>query len=92
MVRDMLKHWCPCVMHSKVEPLKEVAVMVHRRIEGSVASAQTRQTKGFRKALDGLFQAAKRRTRGLTSFDTIRTVILLIAGKRNFSAINSHDR
>jgi transposase len=28
VVRDMLKHWCTCVMRSKVEPMKEVAAMV----------------------------------------------------------------
>ena len=92
VVRDMLKHWCTCVMRSKVEPMKEVAAMVRRHLEGIVAWAQTRQTNGFLEALNGLFQAAKRRARGFTRFDTIRTVIFLIAGKLDFAAVNPHAR
>ncbi|MCW5611611.1 MAG: ISL3 family transposase [Rubrivivax sp.] len=92
VVRAALQHWCTCVMRSKVEPMKEVAAMVRRHLEGIVAWAQTRQTNGFLEALNGLFQAAKRRARGFKNFDTIRTVIFLIAGKLNFAAVNPHAR
>ncbi|WP_086380956.1 ISL3 family transposase, partial [Caballeronia sordidicola] len=64
VMRDSLKHWCVCVMRSKVEPMKEVAGLVRRHMEGIVAWAQTRQTNGFLEAINGLFQAAKRRARG----------------------------
>jgi len=90
VVRAMLQRWCTCVMRSKVEPMKEVATLVRRHLEGIVAWAQTRQTNGFLEALNGLFQAAKRRARGFTRFDTIRTVIFLIAGKLDFYAVNPH--
>jgi len=90
VVRDMLRHWCTCVMRSKVNPMKEVAALVRRHIEGIVAWAQTRQTNGFLEAINGLFQAAKRRARGFTRLSTIRTVIFLIAGKLDFHAINPH--
>jgi transposase len=90
VVRAALQHWCTCVMRSKVEPMKEVAAMVRRHLEGIVAWAQTRQTNGFLEALNGLFQAAKRRARGFKNFDTIRTVIFLIAGKLDFQAVNPH--
>jgi transposase len=90
VVRTMLKHWCTCVMRSKVEPMKEVAVLVRKHLEGIVAWAQTRQTNGFLEALNGLFQAAKRRARGFTRMSTIRTVIFLIAGKLDFRVINPH--
>lgn len=92
VARDMLKHWCTCVMRPKVEPMKEVAAMVRRHLEGIVAWAQTRQTNGFLEALNGLFQSAKRRARGFTRFTTIRTVIFLIAGKLDFAVINPHAR
>lgn len=92
IVRDMLRHWCICVMRSKVEPVKEVAALVRRHLEGIVAWAQTRRTNGYLEALNGLFQAAKRRARGFTSFDTIRTVIFLIAVKLDFPAVNPHAR
>ena len=90
VVRGMLEHWCTCVMRSKVEPMKEVAVLVRRHMEGIVAWAQTRQTNGFLEALNGLFQAAKRRARGFIRLATIKTVIFLIAGKLDFHAINPH--
>lgn len=90
VVRAMLAHWCTCVMRSKVEPMKEVAALVRRHLEGIVAWAQTRQTNGFLEALNGLFQAAKRRARGYGSFHTIKTVIFLIAGKLDFRAVNPH--
>ena len=90
VVRAMLEHWCTCVMRSKVEPMKEVAALVRRHLEGIVAWAQTRQTNGFLEALNGLFQAAKRRARGFIRMATIKTVIFLIAGKLDFHAINPH--
>jgi transposase len=90
VVRRMLEHWCTCVMRSKVEPMKEVAALIRRHMEGIVAWAQTRQTNGFLEALNGLFQAAKRRARGFVRLATIKTVIFLIAGKLDFHAINPH--
>ena len=90
VVRGMLKHWCTCVMRSKVEPMKDVAALVRRHLDGIVAWAQTRQTNGFLEALNGLFQAAKRKARGFTRIETIRTVIFLIAGKLDFGSINPH--
>lgn len=92
VVRGMLLHWCTCVMRSKVEPMKEVAAMVRTHLEGIVAWAQTRQTNGFLEAINGLFQAAKRRARGFGRLSTIKTVIFLIAGKLDFLAINPHAR
>ena len=92
VVRDMLLHWCTCVMRSKVEPMKEVAAMVRSHLEGIVAWAQTRQTNGFLEAINGLFQAAKRRARGFGRLSTIKVVIFLIAGKLDFHAINTHAR
>ena len=90
VVRTLLRHWCTCVMRSKVEPMKEVAALVRRHLEGIVAWAQTRQTNGFLEAINGLFQAAKRRARGFTRLSTIKTVIFLIAGKLDFRVINPH--
>jgi transposase len=90
VARAALEHWCACVMRSKVDAMKEVAAMVRRHLQGIVAWAQTRQTNGFLEAINGLFQAAKRRARGFTRASTIKTVLFLIAGKLNFQAINPH--
>ncbi|MGD6429216.1 transposase, partial [Xanthomonas citri pv. citri] len=70
VVSAMLKQWATCVMRSKVEPMKEVAQLIRRHFEGVIAWAQTRQTNGFLEALNGLFQAAKRKARGYSRFST----------------------
>ena len=90
VVCAMLKTWCTNVLRSKVEPMKDVARMIRTHFDGIVAWAQTRQTNGFIEALNGLFQAAKRKARGYTRFATMRTVLFLIAGKLNFTQINPH--
>jgi transposase len=90
VVSAMLKQWCTNVMRSKVEPMKDVARMIRKHFEGIVAWTQTRQTNGFIEALNGLFQAAKRKARGYTRFTTMRTVLFLIAGKLDFTRINQH--
>ena len=64
--------------------------MIRTHMNGIVAWAQTRQTNGFLEAINGLFQAAKRRARGYGRLDTIKTVIFMIAGKLDFKAINPH--
>ena len=90
VLRRLLQHWCTCVMRSKIDAMKEVAKMIRAHLEGIVAWAQTRQTNGFLEAINGLFQAAKRRARGYGTFTTIKTVIFMIAGKLDFKAINPH--
>jgi transposase len=90
VVSAMLKRWCTNVRRSKVEPMKQVAKMIIKHFDGIIAWAQTRQTNGFLEAINGLFQAAKRRARGYGTFQTMRTVIFLVAGNLNFSSINPH--
>lgn len=90
IVRALLAQWCTNVLRSKVEPMKEVARMIRNHFEGILSWVSTRQTNGFLEAINGLFQAAKRKARGYTRFRTIRTVIFLIAGKLDFSKLNPH--
>jgi transposase len=90
VVSGMLWQWCTNVLRSKVEPMKEVARMIRRHFDGVVAWTQTRITNGFIEALNGLFQAAKRKARGYTRFATMRTVLFLIAGKLDFTPFNPH--
>jgi transposase len=90
VVSALLRQWCTNVMRSKVEAMKEVAKMIRNHFDGVVAWAQSRQTNGFLEAINGLFQAAKRKARGYASFETMRTVLFLIAGKLQFSQFNPH--
>jgi len=70
--------------------MKRVARMIRRHLEGIVAWARSRQTNGFLEALNGLFQAAKRRARGYRRLDTMQTVIFLIAGQLDFARVNPY--
>jgi transposase len=90
VVHLMLNRWCSNVLRSKVEPMKEVAEMIRSHLEGILAWVTSRQTNGFLEAINGLFQAAKRKARGYGRFRTIRMIIFLIAGKLNFSRINPY--
>jgi len=92
VVSAMLKRWCTNVRRSKAEAMKKVAQMILDHFEGVAAWAQTRQTNGFLEAINGLFQAAKRKARGYGRFRTMRTVIYLVAGNLNLSAINPHAK
>ncbi len=90
VVRALLNRWCTNVLRSKVEAMKDVAQMIRNHFEGILAWVTSRQTNGFLEAINGLFQAAKRKARGYVRFRTIRTVIFLIAGKLDFSRINPY--
>jgi transposase len=90
VVARLLNGWCSNVLRSKVEPMKKVAEMIRSHFDGILAWVHSRQTNGFLEAINGLFQAAKRKARGYTRFRTIRTVIFMIAGKLDFSRINPY--
>jgi transposase len=90
VVRGMLSQWTTNVMRSKVEPMKDVAKLIRSHLDGIVSWTQTRQTNGFLEAINGLFQAAKRKARGYGNFSTIRAVVFLLAGKLDFTKINPH--
>jgi transposase len=90
VVRGLLNRWCRNVLGSKVEPMKDVARMIREHFDGVLAWVYSRQTNGFLEAINGLFQAAKRKARGYVTFRTIRMVIFLIAGKLDFSTINPY--
>jgi hypothetical protein len=89
VLSKMLRRWCTGVMRSKVEPMKDVARMILRHFDGIVAWAQTRQTNGFIEAINGLFQADKRKARGYASFKTMRTVLFLISAPLTIEAAES---
>ena len=60
------------MMHKRhaLEAMKNVARMIQNHFEGIIAWARTRMTNGFLKALNGLFQAAKRKARGYRRLST----------------------
>jgi transposase len=74
--------------HESSVPADLYAVAQH----GIVAWTQTRQTNAFIEAINGMFQAAKRKASGYAHFETMRTVMFLIAGRLDFSRFNEHAR
>jgi transposase len=90
VVRALLHRWCRNVLSSKVEEMRKVAKMIREHFDGVMAWVHSQMTNGFLEAINGLFQAAKRKARGYGNFRTIRTVIFLIAGKLDFSIINPY--
>ena len=90
VVMKMLHQWCTNVNRSKVEPMKKVAKTIRKHRQGIAAWARTRETNGFLEALNGLFQAAKRKARGYKRFDTILIAFFLLAGKLDFRNLNTH--
>ncbi|MDI3259010.1 MAG: ISL3 family transposase [Sinobacteraceae bacterium] len=90
VVARLLRQWCTNVMRSEVTAMKTVARMIRTHWDGVLAWARTRATNGFLEAINGLFQAAKRKARGYQRLTTIRTVIFLLAGKLDFSTLNPH--
>jgi transposase len=68
----------------------QVAQMVERHLEGILAHWKEGLTTAFMEGLNSLFSATKRKARGYGRFQTIRTVIFMIAGKLNFSSFNTH--
>ena len=88
VVMTMLHQWCTNVNRSKVEPMKTVASTIRKHRKGIAAWARTRETNGYPEALNGLFQAAKRKARGYKRFDTICIAYFLVAGKLDFHKIN----
>lgn len=88
VVKRLLHQWCTNVNRSKVDAMKTVAKTIRTHLDGIAAWARSRQTNGFLEALNGLIQAAKRKARGYRSFQTMRTVIFLVAGKLDFDSLN----
>ena len=78
----------------RIEDYKRVEIAAARAAvpEAEVAARAKDQPppRGFLEALNGLFQAAKRKARGYRRLSTIRTIIFLIAGKLDFRTLNPH--
>lgn len=70
--------------------MKAVASLVRHRLKGLVAWAKACQPNRFLETINGLFQAAKRRTRLPHSPDRHPYRHFLIASKLNFSALIPH--
>lgn len=76
---------------ANTEPMKDVARMIRRHFAGVIDHVgPDAPDHGLIEPINGLFQAAKRKAPGYANFKTMRTVLFLIAGKLDFSALDPH--
>ena len=73
------KRWCVNADRSKVS-YEKGRRMIRKHFDVSSPGLELATTNGFLEAIDGLFQAAKRKARGYGRFQTMRVVIFLVAG------------
>jgi transposase len=62
-------------MKKRAQAVLTLAVLAAGSAATAMAGTQTRQTNGFIEAINGLFQAAKRKARGYARFETMHTVL-----------------
>ncbi|MBI5774937.1 MAG: ISL3 family transposase [Verrucomicrobia bacterium] len=91
--RRRLEAWCRWVRSGRqkfgalfVEMVK-FAESVERHLEGILAHWKHRVTNAFMEGLNSVFSAVKRRARGFRSFEYLRTMLYLVAGKLRLPAI-----
>ncbi len=75
---DSLYSW---MRHSRLEPMKEVALMLLRHKDKVLAYFDYRLTNAICEGINSMIQAAKRKARGYNTYQGYRSMIFLIAGK-----------
>jgi transposase len=78
-----LKRWYFWATHSRLEPVTEAAKTIKRHREGILQSVDSRITTGIVEWLNSKIKTAMKRAYGFKSFEYLRTVIYLVAGKIN---------
>jgi transposase len=79
------KNWHKQVMRSRIDPLKKVARMLARHLEGLLNYFEHRITNAIAEGFNSRIQARKAAARGFRSFKNYRTRILFFCGKLNLS-------
>jgi transposase len=81
----VLTDWIQWGLRCRLEPMVDVAKMLHKHYDGIVRWFTSKLNNGLLEGINSLFQAAKRKARGYRSDKNIVAMIYLIAGKLNFS-------
>lgn len=79
------KDWRKQVMRSRIEPLKKVARMLERHLDGLLNYFEHRITNAIAEGFNSRIQAIKAAARGFRSFKNYRTRILFFCGKLQLS-------
>jgi len=78
-----LKRWYFWATHSRLEPVIEAAKTIRRHWQGILQFVDSRITTGIVEGLNSKIKTAMKRAYGFKSFEYLRTVIYLVAGKIN---------
>lgn len=73
------------MMHSRLEPMKQVAQSIRERAAEILEYFRHRLTNAFAEGMNSLIQAAKRRARGFRTYKGYRTMIFLVVGRLKLS-------
>lgn len=75
---------------SVLEPMRKVAQMVERHLEGILAHWQAGLTTGFLEGLNSVFSAVKRKARGYRSREYMIAMLYFVAGKLSIPSTLFH--
>ncbi len=75
---------------SVLEPMRKMAAMVERHLEGILAHWQAGLTTGFLEGLNSVFSAVKRKARGYRSREYMIAMLYFVAGKLSLPSTLFH--
>ncbi|SDX99581.1 Transposase [Evansella caseinilytica] len=81
----VMKDWIQWGLRCRLEPMVEVAKMLHSHYDGVVQWFTSKLNNGLLEGINSLFQAAKRKARGYRSPKNMVAIIYLLAGKFDFA-------
>ena len=84
-----LHRLCSWMMHSRLEPMKDLARMIRRHFAEIVAYFEHPYTNAVLEGADSVIQNVKRRARGFRNMDYFATMIYLACGKLDLKAVTT---
>jgi len=95
--RRRFQQWCAWVRQEAedissglLEPMRKVAEMVERHLEGIMGYWKAGLTTAFLEGLNSLFSAVKRKARGYRSIEYMRAILYFVAGKLQIPYYRQH--
>jgi len=88
--RKFFKRWYAWAIRSRLKPIKQVAVMLNKHLEGLLAYFRHRITNAKSEAFNSRVQAIKSAARGFRCFENYRIRILFYCGKLNMATAINH--
>ena len=76
-----LRQWIGWARRSQLEPMKDLAKTVKKHEEGILRWFHSRMTNGLLEGINGLVQAAKRKTRGYRNVQNLIAMVYMTANK-----------